>query len=149
LAIAAGSFIIILDQALKFCLAAIIPPHESVPIIQGIFHITVVYNTGAAFGLFKGQPSLFFIGVSAVAIMYLIYFLKAAGEAGFSFLLGIVLMLAGSASNLVDRFRTGCVIDYLDFRIWPVFNLGDTAISIGVFILVLHLVLKPRTQQTP
>ncbi|MCX5716697.1 MAG: signal peptidase II [Candidatus Omnitrophica bacterium] len=142
--ILAGLFVITLDQVVKFYLSGALQPNSSIPVIKDIFHITLVYNTGAAFGLFKDQPLLFFIGVSAVAITYLIYFLKVVDKAKLFLTLALVLILAGSISNLIDRFRVGCVIDFLDFRVWPVFNLGDSAITVGVLILVLHLFLKRK-----
>lgn len=142
--ILSGLFLLAADQALKLYLAGNIPPHRSLPVIENIFHITLVYNTGAAFGLFKGQPVLFFIGVSAAAIMYIIYFMKEADKASAALTLGLVLILAGSVSNLIDRFRVGSVIDFLDFRVWPVFNLGDSAITIGAGLLLLQLFKRKR-----
>lgn len=137
-----GIFFLAADQAIKFFLVHFLKPNESIPIIKNILHITLVFNTGCAFGLFKSQPTLIFIIISLTAVIFFIYFLKHIKRSYVFTQLGLILLISGSVSNLIDRFRFGYVIDFLDFRIWPVFNLGDTAITIGVSIFILQLFLK-------
>ena len=141
-----GVFVLICDQAVKIFLASFLKPAESIPVIKNIFHITLVFNTGCAFGLFKNQTTLIFLIASFLAIVFLVYSLKRLkGYYTFS-KLAAILIIAGSLSNLTDRFRLGYVVDFLDFRIWPVFNLGDTAITVGASIFVLQLFLEPKTK---
>lgn len=110
-------------------------------VIPEIFHITRVNNTGAAFGMLKGYaPFLTAVSILFVVLLFA-YLLKSVfsssswrmNEAAWS------LVIAGAASNLYDRLRYGYVIDFLDFRIWPVFNLGDASICLGVFLVALGL----------
>jgi len=82
--------------------------------------------------------------ISVVAIIFLIYFFKRLKKEDMLYKLAAILLIAGSTSNLIDRLRFGYVIDFLDFRIWPVFNLGDTAITIGVMIFILRLFYASR-----
>jgi len=124
------------------------PLAESIPVIKSIFHITYVENTGIAFGLFPQGHSLFII-ISLIIILVIIFFerkkvIKSLKE---RFCLGLVL--GGALGNLIDRLRFGFVIDFLDFRIWPVFNLADSGVCIGGILMVFFLLRKrPRKERT-
>jgi len=139
-----GALFLAADQSAKFFLTHFLKPNETCPVIKNIFHITLILNTGCAFGLFRNKPSLFFMVISVVAIIFLIYFFKRLKKEDMLYKLAAILLIAGSTSNLIDRLRFGYVIDFLDFRIWPVFNLGDTAITIGVMIFILRLFYASR-----
>lgn len=139
-----GVLFLVIDQAIKFFLVRSLNLNETIPVIKNIFHITLVFNTGCAFGLFKNQPNLFFLLISLTALIFLIYFFTHLKKENIFYKLAAILLVAGSISNLIDRLRFGYVIDFLDFRIWPVFNLGDTAITIGVAIFALQLIFKPK-----
>ena len=137
--------ILAIDQAAKYFLAHSLRPNETVPLIKNIFHITLVLNTGCAFGLFKDKSHLYFLSLSAAAVIFLVYFLMRLKKEDTALRLAVLLLITGSVSNLIDRARFGYVIDFLDFRIWPVFNFGDSAITIGVGLLIFQL-LKRKTQ---
>ena len=124
--------IIILDQWIKFLINNSFRFGQSYPIIQDIFHLTYIKNTGAAFGLFKNFTNFFIIFSIAVVIILLILLNKLPKNIWLELSLGLII--GGAIGNLVDRIRLGFVIDYLDFKIWPVFNLADTMIVIGVLI---------------
>jgi len=114
---------------------------ESIPVIKSIFHITYVENTGIAFGLFP-QGHFLFIIISLIIILVIVFFerktvLKSPAE---RFCLGLIL--GGALGNLIDRLRFGFVIDFLDFRIWPVFNLADSGVCIGGILMVFFLLKK-------
>ncbi len=113
------------------------------PVLPGIFHLTLIHNTGVAFGLLKGSGLLVTLGTLAL-ILWLCWFL-ARGSAfkGPLFTLGVGLVLGGAIGNLIDRLRVGAVIDFLDFRIWPVFNVADSCITIGA-ILMAWQILKNK-----
>lgn len=136
--------ILAIDQAVKYFLTHSLSPNETVPLIKNIFHITLVLNTGCAFGLFKDQSRLHFLLLSIAAVIFLIYFLTKLKKGDTVSRLAVLLLITGSASNLIDRAKFGYVIDFLDFRVWPVFNLGDSAITIGAALLIFQL-LKQKS----
>lgn len=128
-----ASTIFFLDHFIKRYLQDVYFSH-SIPVINKIFYITVVFNRGAAFGIFQKYTFLL-ICVSAVFILFLLLvFIKRIPQNKISFF-SSGLILGGALSNLYDRIFLGYVVDYLDFCIWPVFNLSDTCISVGVTIL--------------
>lgn len=137
------SFIILIaDQASKFFLNNHLYPGQSLPLIKNIFHLTLVYNTGIAFGLFKQQTALFILlSLTAIALI-LINILNEGkrNQLDRLYWLGLSLILGGAMGNLVDRLRFGYVIDFLDFRVWPVFNLADSCITIGVILILLRCI---------
>ena len=131
-------FIIIFDQVTKYIIARNIPQGQSIPIIKGVFHLTYIINPGAAFGILKNQASLF-IFVATAAIIFILINLRRTKL--LSVRIAFALVLSGAISNLIDRLRLSAVIDFLDFRIWPVFNIADSAITIGA-ILLAYSVLR-------
>ncbi len=124
-----------LDQLSKFLIAKNLFLHQSVPVISGIFHITLVRNRGAAFGMLKNQIYLFILTSIAAIILIFLNLKEQRGKRFDIYSLSLSLILAGALGNLIDRLRFGCVIDFLDFRIWPVFNVADSAITIGAVLL--------------
>ncbi len=141
-----------LDRLTKQGVIALLGERESRPVIPGIFHLTRVTNTGAAFGLFReSAPLLISVSVTAIGVLsfYLIrkiFFLSqgssnAAAEDKF-FFSGSSFVIAGALGNLVDRLQYGYVVDFFDFRIWPVFNLADMSVCFGVFLLLIPLLKK-------
>ena len=109
-------------------------PYSSIPVIKNIFHISVVFNKGAAFGILQGKTNLLiFIGL----VFIVIFFIMANGtnKKNLLFLITCGMVLGGAVSNLADRIFLGFVVDYLDFRIWPVFNFSDACITVGIGLL--------------
>jgi len=141
-AIIVGALVII-DQVTKFIASSSLKMNESVSILDGFFHITLTHNTGAAFGIFKGMlPAFIFLSVITVFIIIL-YTKKLRHD--FPFLgLGLLLVLAGTIGNLIDRIRLGYVIDFIDIKLWSVFNVADTTISVGGALLVYHILTTSR-----
>lgn len=120
-------------------------PHQSIPVLDNIFHITYVQNTGAAFSILKGK-TFFFTVVSFIVILVITFILikhpikhKAVG-------IVMAMILGGAIGNLIDRLRFGYVVDFLDFRVWPVFNIADCAIVLGVLILAYLITFHPDYQ---
>lgn len=132
------SLLILLDQLTKIYFSKILSLDQSIPVIKNIFHISLVHNEGGAFGIFQGKIFLFII-VSFIAIYLVLSNIKNK-QISFSW----VLVLAGAVGNLVDRLRLGYVIDFLDFRIWPVFNIADSCITIGMFLIILDLLKNKK-----
>jgi len=131
-----------LDQATKAYLQAAMTPGMSIPVVPHIFHITYVLNPGAAFGILE-HKTWFFVAVAFALFAAAVYFYPRI-PAGYGLLrLGVGLQLGGAAGNAIDRLQTGYVVDFLDFRVWPVFNVADMAIVAGVGLIVYTL-LYPR-----
>lgn len=130
-----------LDRLLKAAVASRFSEGEGFAVIPGIFHVTRVDNTGAAFGMMRGSVALL-AAVSAACIAFLAWGMwrtlaapRGEPAPGFAGLAASALVIGGAAGNLYDRLRFGYVVDYLDFRVWPVFNVADAAICAGVFLI--------------
>jgi len=127
--------ILSLDQLTKFIITKNLSLSQSIPIIKGIFHLTLVHNRGAAFGILKNQIPLF-IFTSLFATVLIYFNLKDARfKKSLIYKISLSLILAGALGNLIDRLFLGYVVDFLDFRIWPVFNVADSAITVGAILL--------------
>jgi signal peptidase II len=125
-----------LDQLSKFLIAKHLSLHQSVPVINGIFHLTLVHNRGAAFGILKNQTFLFILTSLGAVVLIFMNLRQRRGKRLDIYSLSLSLILAGALGNLIDRLRFGgCVVDFLDFRIWPVFNVADSAITVGAVLL--------------
>ena len=128
--------IIALDQGSKWLIQQGMTLHESIPVIPGFFHITYILNRGAAFGILENQRWLFLIMAILVFVLYAVFRKKLpehrAVQAGAGMLLG------GAFGNALDRFLHGAVVDFFDFRIWPVFNIADIGIVVGVCLLLWY-----------
>ncbi len=110
------------------------------PIYPGIFHLTLVKNTGVAFGLFKGYSIPVTLATLAMIVALFWSLIRRSEARGFLFCMSLGFILGGAAGNLIDRFRFGGVVDFLDFRIWPVFNAADSCITIGAVLLAWQIV---------
>ena len=127
------TIILSLDQITKFLASQKIAYNQSLPVIKGVFHLTLVHNRGAAFGILRNQVPIF-IAASVFAIILILANLRNHKH-GKLYSISLSLILAGALGNFIDRVFFGYVIDFLDFRIWPVFNLADSAITVGAVIL--------------
>jgi len=140
----------ILDQALKFYIQQTMRLHETIVVIPGFFHLTYIRNPGAAFGLLANQGNGFrfvFFGItSLVAVVLLGTLLYKTPQDQWMMPLAISLVLGGALGNILDRIRFGEVVDFIDVFVndfhWPAFNLADSAITIGVTILLIHFFLE-------
>lgn len=141
-------FIILLDQISKIVVDRTIPLHHSIPIIDGLFSLTYIRNTGAAFGIFAGSHAVFrlpfLIVFSVVAIGFVVMMLKRLPDNERGLAIALAFILGGAVGNLIDRVVYGEVIDFLDFYWsryhWPAFNVADSFITLGVVITVYYLV---------
>jgi signal peptidase II len=131
-----GFSLFILDQLSKWVAQYFLS--ESVPIIPYVFHLTLVHNQGGAFGILSGQ-TVFFLAVGALTILLIILFRNRVRQSTRDVQWAAALVLGGALGNLIDRIRLGYVIDFLDFRVWPVFNLADSYIVIGMVLLIWQL----------
>ena len=132
--------IIILDQLVKQIVTHFMTPGESVPVIAGVFHLTFVENHGAAFGMLENQQWFFIVTALVFIVAACKFYYKIAREGPF-FRYGCMALVGGAAGNLIDRLtNSAAVIDFLDFRFWPVFNIADIAIVLGMSCMVYDIV---------
>ena len=133
-----GILVFIIDQLVKHLVVSTMHLGQSFPVIKGIFHITYVLNPGAAFGMLEHQR-WFFIVVALAAVLLGVFFYKRLQQESILMRSGAGLLLGGAVGNLADRIQSGLVVDFLDFRIWPVFNIADIAICAGAGMLILDI----------
>ena len=136
-----ASLVLSLDQLTKMLAKNFLVPGVSRVILPHIFHLTLVENQGIAFGFFQGGEKILLAVISiSICILVAVGFYSHTERMRVQW--GIGLILGGALGNWVDRVRLGAVVDFLDFRIWPVFNFADTAISVGVGLFLLDLIKK-------
>ena len=152
LALPLAGVVLVLDQVTKFLVQANLGFRDAVPLIPGYFDLVHVLNQGAAFG-FLNQEGLgwqrgFFIVVSLLACGVIVWLLRSEEGKGRLGATGLGLVLGGALGNLVDRVRTGLVVDFLDFHVgewhWPAFNVADMGISCGVCLLIISMYATGR-----
>jgi signal peptidase II len=142
------AIIVVLDRLTKIIVDRSMPLHHSVPIIDGLFNLTYVRNTGAAFGIFAGSHEAFrlpfLILVSILALGFVVVMLKRLRDEATGLITALAFIIGGALGNLVDRVLYGEVIDFLDFYWshyhWPAFNLADSCITVGVLITLYYLI---------
>jgi signal peptidase II len=135
-----------LDQLTKFVVRQTLEWHHSWP-ATGLFRFTHIHNTGSAFGLFQDQnlPLLF---VSLVGVLVLAYIYQSQERPTVVLRVSIALMLGGALGNLIDRIHQGHVTDFIDVGPWPVFNLADSAIVVGLIMMGWMLVMRRDQPET-
>ena len=130
--------VIFVDRVTKLFFSHLLAYGESLPIIRNVLYMTLIHNTGIAFGFFKDQ-GIVFIVIPIIAIFLLvfnIYYYRQNNEAlSRIYIVAFSLILGGAVGNLIDRIVYGYVIDFIDFRIWPVFNIADSAITVGAIMI--------------
>jgi signal peptidase II len=131
-----GVAVVAVDQWSKWLVTHRFALGESHPVIPSVLYLTYVHNRGAAFSLFQGQQLLFVLLAAAVIIWIVWELARGRGATPMRWAWGLIL--GGAAGNLIDRLRFGHVIDFIDLRVWPVFNLADSAITLGVAWVILQ-----------
>jgi signal peptidase II len=137
----------ILDQGIKWLVIRYMELGQSIPLLDNIFHLTYVQNPGAAFGMLPYKTTFFIVVTVLVVGGIALYYRKIPPDRRW-LKAGLVLQAGGALGNLADRVRFGQVVDYLDFRVWPVFNLADIAIVTGVGLLILEMFKGDDPQHT-
>lgn len=137
---------LIADRISKAVVVRLMHPDQSIPVIPGVFHLTLVRNPGAAFGMFANQRPLF-LAIAVIVIVAAIYYSRLLERGQVLLQVALGLQMAGAAGNLVDRATSGLVVDFLDLRIWPVFNVADSSVVIGTGLLVLALLRAPQDER--
>lgn len=148
--------VLALDQFTKLYIASHFKPYEMVPLIHNWLALTYTLNPGAAFSLFATMPAefrgIFFIVLSAIAIVVLVVLLMR-GSTSLSYGIAFASILGGTIGNLIDRLARGKVIDFIYFHhdsfSYPVFNIADSAITIGVAIIIIVSIFDGRSEAPP
>jgi signal peptidase II len=141
-------FILVTDQLTKFIVDQTMPLNHSIPVIDNLFNLTYIRNTGAAFGILARSAAAFrlpfLVLFSLLAIGFIFIMLRRLPDRETGLITALSFILGGAIGNLIDRVLYGEVIDFLDFYWstyhWPAFNLADSFITIGVGITVYYLI---------
>jgi signal peptidase II len=133
--------LLIADQAVKHLVRTTMVQGQSIPIIENIFHITYIENPGAAFGILANQRMLFLI-LTAVIVGVMIYLYCSLSNKKSLTAISLGIVVSGAIGNFIDRFMRGTVTDFLDFRIWPIFNIADIAICVGLALICYFIIIK-------
>jgi len=133
------AFVVALDQLTKYLIQANLVLNSTIPLVDGIFHITYIQNSGAAFSMFQNKTGFLIAMQLAVITVVLVYLIKRQKKEHWSLLLSLSLIAAGGMGNLIDRAMNGYVVDFLDFRIWPIFNVADISVCVGCGLLVIYM----------
>ena len=145
-----GLLIVVADQLSKAWIRTNLLEGQSL-FETGFFRITRLHNTGAAFGLFQGQSLLLTVITLIVVAILLVYgFIVYHRFPLFGNLLdqfAFGLVMGGAVGNLIDRIRLSYVIDFIDFGFWPTFNIADSAVTVGVIILICSLLHLARIEK--
>mgnify|MGYP003587506748 CR=1 FL=1 len=137
--------IVLLDRITKLLIVATMQEGQSIPVLPGVFHITYILNPGAAFGMFA-YSRLFFLAIAMIALGVIWWYRKDILADSVYVRWGTGLFMGGTLGNVWDRIQNGLVIDFLDFRIWPVFNVADMAICTGVGLIIWNM-LQAETRR--
>lgn len=133
-------FVFLADLAIKIFIDKAMVVNQSIPLVGNILSLTYVQNKGAAFGLFWGSTWILVI-IGLVAILGILFFQKHISKKS-NLQIPLAFLLGGSLGNIFDRLFHSYVIDYIDFHFWPVFNLADIMINIGVFLIILYIMVN-------
>jgi signal peptidase II len=145
-----AGLVILFDQLTKLYIDRTFALYGSVTVVPNFFEITYLRNRGAAFGILADSPLRvpFFIAASLVAVAVILWYLRQVGRDQVVQQIGLGLILGGALGNLVDRVRLGEVIDFIDVHWygnhWPAFNVADSAICVGVGLLMVGMWLTER-----
>lgn len=131
-----------LDQLSKFLAVKLLAPVESVPLWEGVLHLTYVENRGAAFGMLADHRWVF-MSISSVAIIAIALYLYSGRNTSKLYTAALMMIVSGGIGNMIDRIALGYVIDFIDFALidFAVFNIADSIVCIGAGLLILSLVL--------
>lgn len=136
-----GLFILGLDQFTKYLVVRFMEEGESIPVLGEYLELTSHRNSGAAWGMFQGQMIFFYV-VTVIVLAILVYVYIKEAKGNFLLQLAIVMLIAGSLGNFIDRILFQEVVDFIDVLIvfydFPIFNVADSALTVGVILMLLE-----------
>lgn len=139
---------LIFDQLVKYIVQTNMQELQSIPLIRDVLHLTYVLNPGAAFSILPNKTG-FLILIAVVVVAAIVYYNRQLPADKVLMRTALGLQVGGALGNLLDRLRFAQVVDFIDFRVFPVFNIADIAISIGVGLLILEIIrqeVQPITE---
>lgn len=140
--------IIIIDQVTKYAIVSNMELYESIPVIEGVFHITYTRNYGAAFSILQNQKTFFITVTTIVSIIIFYMIIRFYKKLDKVLLYSLSLIVAGAIGNLIDRIRLEHVTDFLDFRIWPIFNVADMSVVAGAILMAWYVFfIEPKKEK--
>lgn len=150
--------LLVLDQLSKNYIRAYFEVGETLPVLNGIFHISYVQNTGASFGMFSEHTHIltgFTLIVLFALFLYAVYFIRKVKKGEYKLdrkfyilnLSALTLIISGGIGNAIDRIVRGFVTDMFDFRIWPVFNVADIYICIGCVLFFYCVLVGEKSER--
>lgn len=139
--------IIVVDQSIKRYMVHLLRSQDPVQIVGELLQLTLVTNTGVAFGLFQGFSQVLSVLSAVLMLVVLFYLIKTLGRS-LIITFALSLVLGGALGNLIDRVRLGYVVDFIKLPYWPAFNVADSCIVVGVCVLVLHMLWEDRRQRS-
>jgi len=139
--------VIFADQVTKYMIKTTLSLHDSIVVIEKFFSLTHILNPGGAFGFLGSQSpeirKFVFLFISSIVALFVVWWYKKTAPCFVFLSYGLALIFGGAMGNLIDRFKYGKVVDFLDFYMgsahWPAFNVADSAITIGMGILTYHI----------
>jgi signal peptidase II len=153
-ALALGGGVVVLDQLIKAVVLTHLAPGTHIDVVDGFVTLTLVMNPGLAFGLLGGVPAgwrwvVAVLSIAALAVLARVALRVLPGGNRLDHV-AIGLIFGGAIGNLIDRVRFGAVVDFVDLHVrgyhWPAFNVADSAISVGVVLLAVRLLLRPAPE---
>ncbi|MDD9304583.1 MAG: signal peptidase II [Desulfobacter sp.] len=145
-----GGGVALADQVTKFFITKYLAVYDYIVVVEGFFNINHVLNPGGAFGFFATQSpavrTFVFLFLSSLVALFVLWLYGKTAQTHIFLSHGLAMIFGGAIGNLIDRFRFGKVVDFLDFYLgtahWPAFNIADSAISIGMAILIYHVLFN-------
>ena len=137
---------LLLDQWTKYYIMNHFMLGESLVVIPNVFHLTYIINRGAAFGMLTNQR-WFFLAVAFVLIIVYGFYRKRVNNGPLSLRVGTALLISGAIGNGIDRYVLHGVVDFFDFRIWPIFNIADIGICVGVVCVIYYLLTSEHEEK--
>lgn len=143
-------FVIIFDQLTKWLIVVNMELGESIPVIDGFFWITSHRNSGAAWGILQGQMWFFYI-ITVLFIAFSVYYIQKYAKENKLLGISLGIILGGAIGNFIDRLFRKEVVDFLDFDIFsynfPIFNVADSALTVGVILVLIVTILDERKEK--
>jgi signal peptidase II len=142
------------DQFTKYWVSVKLREGDEIDVVSGFFKFSYTENPGIAFGMLNsGNVKWLLVAVSVAAVIVVVYYMRRTPISNTLLLWSLALLAAGISGNLIDRVRLGRVIDFILIYYksyqWPVFNIADTAITIGAALMAIELFLSPQAERTP
>ena len=134
---------VIADQGVKYLVSVNLQLGQSLTLVEGLVDITYVLNKGAAFSILQGQR-LIFIVITPLVIAALLWFVRGVPKNDRVFRTALALFCGGALGNFIDRLRVGAVTDFIDFHFFPIFNVADSCIVIGVALLSWCMFIRSK-----